>query len=36
MAGFCKFYNENSDEDSYTLIANVFLRSKDYHNSLFL
>ena len=36
MAGFCKFYNENSDEDSYVLVASVLFRSRDYLNSLFL
>jgi hypothetical protein len=35
MAGFCKFYNENSDEDSVSIIAGVFVRSKDYLNAIF-
>lgn len=35
MAGFCKFYNENSDEDSVSIIAWVFVRSKDYLNAIF-
>lgn len=35
MAGFCKFYNENSDEDSVNMIAGVLVRSKDYLTSVF-
>jgi hypothetical protein len=35
MAGFCKFYNENSDEDSANVIAGVLVRGKDFLHSLF-
>lgn len=36
MAGFCKFYIENNDEDAYAIIASVIKRDRDYLNSLFL
>lgn len=35
MAGFCKFYNENVDEDSANIIAGVLVGGKEYLNSLF-
>jgi hypothetical protein len=35
MAGFCKFYNENTDEDSYNIVSNVLVRSRDYLTALF-
>lgn len=35
MAGFCKFYNENYDEDSANVISGVLVRGKDYLHSLF-
>ena len=35
MVGFCKFYNENVDDESYSLIASVLGRSKDYLNAVF-
>jgi len=35
MAGFCKFYNENTDEDAYGLIGGVLVRSKDYLTATF-
>ena len=36
MAGFCKFYNDNSDEDSCLIVSNVLVRSRDYLNAVFL
>lgn len=36
MSGFCKFYNDNHDEDTYLIISNVLVRSRDYLNSVFL
>lgn len=36
MAGFCKFYIENNDEESYAVIASVLRRNKEYLNALFL
>lgn len=36
MAGFCKFYNENNDEDAILTISTVVVRSKDYLNAVFL
>lgn len=35
MAGFCKFYNENTDEDSYIFIGQVLIQNKDYLTSIF-
>ena len=35
MVGFCKFYNENVDDESYSLISNVLCRPKDYLNAIF-
>ena len=35
MAGFCKFYNENADEESMVLISSVLVRRKEYLNSQF-
>lgn len=35
MAGFCKFYNENVDEDSANIVAGVLVGGKEYLNSLF-
>ena len=35
MAGFCKFYNENTDEDTYQIVASVVIRSKDYLAAIF-
>jgi hypothetical protein len=36
MAGFCKFYIENNDEESYAVIASVIKNDRDYLNALFL
>ena len=36
MAGFCRFYIENTDEDSFPIIAKVLARSGDYLNAVFL
>lgn len=36
MAGFCKFYIENNDEESYSIIASVLRKNKDYLYALFL
>lgn len=36
MAGFCKFYIENNDEESYAIIASVIKKDRDYLNALFL
>lgn len=35
MVGFCKFYNENSDDETYSIISTVLGRSKDYLQSIF-
>ncbi len=35
MAGFCKFYNENYDEDSAAIISGVLVRGKDYLHAQF-
>jgi hypothetical protein len=35
MAGFCKFYNENTEEDTYQIVSNVVIRSKDYLTAIF-
>lgn len=35
MAGFCKFYNENVDEEVFSIVSSVFTRSKDYLLSIF-
>ena len=36
MAGFCKFYNENNDEEAIAAISTVLIRSRDYLTALFL
>ena len=36
MAGFCKFYNENNDEEAIATMSTVIIRSKDYLNAIFL
>lgn len=35
MSGFCKFYNDNTDEDVQIIVSSVFTRSKDYLESVF-
>jgi hypothetical protein len=36
MAGFCKFYIENNDEEAITIISSVLNRHRDYLHALFL
>ena len=35
MSGFCKFYNDNSDEDSQLIISSVLHKSKEYLQAVF-
>ena len=35
MSGFCKFYNDNSDEEAQLIISSVLSRSKDYMEAIF-
>lgn len=35
MSGFCKFYNENSDEESISIVSLVFNRARDYLEAVF-
>lgn len=35
MSGFCKFYNENSDEDVVSIISSILSRPKDYLEAIF-
>lgn len=35
MSGFCKFYNDNADEESQVIISSVLIRPKDYLEAVF-
>ena len=35
MSGFCKFYNDNSDEESLVIISSVLSKPKEYLQAVF-
>lgn len=35
MSGFCKFYNDNTDDEAINIISFVLNRSKDYLEAVF-
>ncbi len=35
MTGFCKFYNENTDDETIQLISYVLIKKDDYLSSVF-
>jgi len=35
MTGFCKFYNENADEDTVDIVAAIIVRKEEYLTSVF-
>jgi len=35
MTGFCKFYNENADEETIDILSDVTVRKNDYLTSVF-